>query len=307
MELGDLVGFDTDFLPSSGPSYGGDSYDHDLGQSDYQNQSEVSISYGTNNSNVSYGHQVNNQQPNYNQNFNQQHHQQQQDQYGDQHAFKEEIKEEAPEVIPVESTREYKNSKPEITISNVVCNYRCRTHLNLRDIALKTKHVIYKRDQGKIMMKIRKPNMMANIWSSGKIVCQGARSEDDAMKGARRFARILSKSGNPNVRVSNYKVVNVLGNCKLPFALDIMRFSEVNAGPKCSYEPELHPAVTFRPSNGTTIKIFSTGALTLLGRNVGLVKEALDLVYPLLYPHRKSRSDFDVDYDEEDEDIDEFH
>ena len=42
------------------------------------------------------------------------------------------------------------------------------------------------RDQGKIMMKIRKPNMMANIWSSGKIVCQGARSEDDAMKGARR-------------------------------------------------------------------------------------------------------------------------
>lgn len=47
--------------------------------------------------------------------------------------------------------------------------------------------------------------------------------------------------------------------------------------------------------------------MTLIFKNVGLVKEALDLVYPLLYPHRKSRSDFDVDYDEEDEDIDEFH
>ena len=57
----------------------------------------------------------------------------------------EEIKQEHPVEIPVESTREYKNSKPEITISNVVCNYRCRTHLNLREIALKTKHVIYKR------------------------------------------------------------------------------------------------------------------------------------------------------------------
>ena len=83
-----------DFLPSSGPSYGGggEVYDHDLGQSDYQSQSEVSISYGTNNSNVSYGHQVNNQQPNYNQNYNQHHqHNQhnQQDQYvGDQHQFK---------------------------------------------------------------------------------------------------------------------------------------------------------------------------------------------------------------------------
>ena len=55
-----------------------------------------------------------------------------------------------------------------------------------------------------------------------KLFIQGSLSSNDF-----RFARILSKSGNPNVRVSNYKVVNVLGNCKLPFALDIMRFSEV--------------------------------------------------------------------------------
>ena len=93
------------------------------------------------------------------------------------------------------------------------------------------------------MMKIRKPNMMANIWSSGKIVCQGARSEEEAKKGARRFdfeqnfifkpyfriARILYKvDPGKNVRVSNYKVVNVLGNCKLAFAVDIMEFSKVN-------------------------------------------------------------------------------
>ena len=56
-----------------------------------------------------------------------------------------------------------------------------------------------------------------------KLFIQGSLSSSNDF----RFARILSKSGNPNVRVSNYKVVNVLGNCKLPFALDIMRFSEV--------------------------------------------------------------------------------
>ena len=76
----------------------------------------------------------------------------------------EEIKEEAPEVIPVESTREYKNSKPEITISNVVCNYRCRTHLNLRDIALKTKHVIYKRYHFSTNVRQNRP---ANTETSG--------------------------------------------------------------------------------------------------------------------------------------------
>ena len=123
----------------------------------------------------------------------------------------QEVKEDPEEIALRQEEEHYMKQKPPITISNVVCNYRCRTHLNLRDIALSTKHVIYKRflytlsyveldykitvetidksdfrDQGKIMMKIRKPNMMANIWSSGKIVCQGARSEAEAMKGARR-------------------------------------------------------------------------------------------------------------------------
>lgn len=86
--------------------------------------------------------------------------------------------------------------------------------------------------------------------------------------------------------------------------------------------------MTFRPltldgkKHGTTVKIFSTGALTLLGRvrsfptvlwskfffqNVALVNEALDLVYPLMFKHKKTRSEFDVDYDDnEDDEEDEF-
>jgi len=259
------------------------------------------VSYGT--STVDYGGQ-----PSYG---NQQH------QYYEQKDFKtDEVQEEIEDYVEQEDPAEialkqeeqdFLSKKPTITISNVVCNYRCRTHLDLRNIALSTKHVIYKRDQGKVMMKIRKPNMMANIWSSGKIVCQGARSEEEAKKGARRIARILYKvDPGKNVRVSNYKVVNVLGNCKLAFAVDIMEFSKENAGPHCSYEPELHPAVTYRPANGTTTKIFSTGALTLLGRNVALVNEALDLIYPLLFKHRKTRTEFDVDCKDEDEEEDEF-
>ena len=46
-----------------------------------------------------------------------------------------------------------------------------------------------------------------------------------------RFARIIQKVGFPKVRVSNYKVVNVLGNCRLPFAIDIMQFSSVSVTP----------------------------------------------------------------------------
>lgn len=292
-------GSNIDFLTE--PSYGT--------EPSYEVKTEDSpISYGNDNNFLSYGQpqHVNifhNQHIQYNQNQNQNqqqfHHQQQNG------GFHQEVKTEPePEEVKLEDDPDFKKCKPCITISNVVSNFRCRCHLNLRLIAAKTKHVVYKRDQGKLMMKLRQPQMMANIWSSGKIVCQGAKSEQDAKKGSRTFARMIQQSGFPNVKVSNYRVVNVLGNCRVPFALDIMQFSIENSGPNLTYEPELHPAVTFRPGNGATVKIFSTGALTILGRNVEIVEKALDLSYPLLYPFRRDAPQGDVeDYNS---DIEEF-
>jgi len=292
-------GSNIDFLTE--PSYGT--------EPSYEVKTEDSpISYGNDNNFLSYGQpqHVNifhNQHIQYNQNHNQNqqqfHHQQQNG------GFHQEVKTEPePEEVKLEDDPDFKKCKPCITISNVVSNFRCRCHLNLRLIAAKTKHVVYKRDQGKLMMKLRQPQMMANIWSSGKIVCQGAKSEQDAKKGSRTFARMIQQSGFPNVKVSNYRVVNVLGNCRVPFALDIMQFSIENSGPNLTYEPELHPAVTFRPGNGATVKIFSTGALTILGRNVEIVEKALDLSYPLLYPFRRDVPQGDVeDYNS---DIEEF-
>lgn len=46
-----------------------------------------------------------------------------------------------------------------------------------------------------ITMKLRKPYTTASMWSSGKITCTGATSEDQAKVAARRFARSLQKLG----------------------------------------------------------------------------------------------------------------
>lgn len=88
----------------------------------------------------------------------------------------------------------------DIIISNVVATFKTRCHLNLRTIALEGNNVIYKPEQGvrdppsmsgptggknpasdlflflfqTVTMKLRKPRITANIWSSGKIICTGA-------------------------------------------------------------------------------------------------------------------------------------
>uniref|UniRef100_A0A3B5LAX5 TATA box-binding protein-like 1 n=1 Tax=Xiphophorus couchianus TaxID=32473 RepID=A0A3B5LAX5_9TELE len=152
----------------------------------------------------------------------------------------------------------------DIIVTNVVATFRTRCHLNLRKIALEGTNVIYKPEVGKVLMKLRKPKITASIWSSGKIICTGATSEEEAKLGARRLARCLQKLGF-KVRFSAFRVVNVLAVCSMPFAVHLVDFTKNNR-PIASYEPELHPAATYRIKNlKATVQVFSTGSLTVTG------------------------------------------
>lgn len=78
-----------------------------------------------------------------------------------------------------------------------------------------------------ILLKLRNPRVTANIWSSGKITCTGATTEDDAKRAARRVARILQKMGF-KVKFSGYRIVNVLGSCNLPFGIKIHELADLH-------------------------------------------------------------------------------
>lgn len=180
----------------------------------------------------------------------------------------------------------------DITINNVVSSFNVRCHLNLRDIALNGLNVEYRKENGMVTMKLRHPYTTASIWSSGKITCTGANSEDQAKVAARRFARQLQKLGF-NTRFKNYRVVNVLGTVTLPFAINIINFSQAHAG-RASYEPELHPGVTYKIRDPkATLKIFSTGSITITAPSVENVQRAVEHIYPLveIFQKPKSRDD----------------
>jgi transcription initiation factor TFIID TATA-box-binding protein len=130
------------------------------------------------------------------------------------------------------------------TITNVVCSFATKCHLNLRRIATRGMHVEFKKENNMVSMKLRKPQTTASMWSSGKCTCTGAQSERDAYRAARRFCRLLQKL-NFKVRLSNYRVVNVLATCVVPFHVDVIRLAEQYRA-ECSYEPELHPGATFK-------------------------------------------------------------
>ena len=59
-------------------------------------------------------------------------------------------------------------------------------------------------------------------------------SEEDAKIAGRRFARKIQKMGY-KVKFSNFRVVNVLGTCSLPFCLDIVKFSKAHKEARYEY------------------------------------------------------------------------
>ncbi|ELT90049.1 hypothetical protein CAPTEDRAFT_75203, partial [Capitella teleta] len=173
----------------------------------------------------------------------------------------------------------------DIVINNVVCSFSTRCHLNLKRIAREGNHVIYKPENGMVSMKLRKPYTTANIWSSGSITATGSTSEVDAKIAARRYCRILQKMGF-RVRFGRYRVVNVLGTCSLPFGIRISQFAQ-DHHKQCSYEPELHPGATYTMMEPrATLKLFTTGSITVTAPRVENVKLAINHIWPLVFKYR---------------------
>ncbi|KAK8757777.1 hypothetical protein V5799_004591 [Amblyomma americanum] len=81
-------------------------------------------------------------------------------------------------------------------IQNVVSTVNLGCRLNLKAIALRAWNVKYNPDHCRaLIMRIREPRTTASIFSSGKMVCAGAKSEEESRLAARKYARIIQKLG----------------------------------------------------------------------------------------------------------------
>ena len=61
-----------------------------------------------------------------------------------------------------------------------------------------------------------------------------------------------------------------------------------------SYEPELHPGVTYKIKDPkATLKIFSTGSITVTAPSVNNVQRAVEHIYPLVEQFHKPKSNDD--------------
>merc|ERR1719393_48856 len=82
------------------------------------------------------------------------------------------------------------------TLQNVVSTVNLGCKLDLKTIALQARNSEYNPKRfAAVIMRIRDPKTTALIFSSGKMVCTGAKSEKESRLAARKYARVIQKLG----------------------------------------------------------------------------------------------------------------
>eukprot|EP00047_Mylnosiga_fluctuans_P007872 m.5229 g.5229 ORF g.5229 m.5229 type:complete len:199 (-) comp1984_c0_seq1:194-790(-) len=173
-------------------------------------------------------------------------------------------------------------------IQNIVVTVNLGCELDLKNIALHARNAEYNPKRfGAVTMRIREPRTTALVFSTGKMVCTGAKSEDNAYVAARKFARIVQKLGY-KVSFKDFKVVNMVARCdvRFPIRLEGLALSHSYC---CTYEPELFPGLVYRMySPKLTFLIFVSGKIVLTGgRSREQMQEAFENLYPPLLLARK--------------------
>ena len=186
-----------------------------------------------------------------------------------------------------------KNIELEIlpNIENVVSTANLCCELNLREIALQAKNAEYNPKRfSAVIMKIKEPKTTALIFSSGRIVCLGAKNEEDSKKACRKFAKIIKSLGYPVV-FKEFTIQNIVGSADSKFKISLMKLyihliKKINSKGKSfvAYEPEQFPGLIYRMIEpNIVLLIFVSGKLVLTGGKIRKdIYQGFKKIYPLL-------------------------
>ena len=156
-------------------------------------------------------------------------------------------------------------TKPIISIANVVASATVDQKMDLNDITKKFPDVEYHPDQFPgLVFRIKSPKTATLIFTSGKMVCTGAKSEQMSKNAVKTVVEKLRKG---NIKVKKNAVVtiqNIVASINLGGRIHLEQAARTL--PRSMYEPEQFPGLIHRMLDPkTVILLFSSGKLVCTG------------------------------------------
>lgn len=172
-----------------------------------------------------------------------------------------------------------KKSRAEIKIQNIVASASLEKDIPLIKLAEALPNTEYNPEQFPgLVMRIKEPKTSALIFSSGKIVCTGAKSMTKVREAVEKIIQNVEKikvkvTRNPQIKVQNMVASGSIG---MDLNLNSLAMDLENT----EYEPEQFPGLVYKlPGTRATFLLFSNGKIVCTGtRSESKLREAVDML-----------------------------
>ncbi len=156
-------------------------------------------------------------------------------------------------------------TKPIISIENVVASASVDQKMDLNDITKNFPDVEYHPDQFPgLVFRLANPKTATLIFTSGKMVCTGSKSEALARKAVSTVVGRLRKGGIKVKKNATVDIQNIVASINLGGKIHLE--DAARTLPRSMYEPEQFPGLIHRMVDPkTVILVFSSGKLVCTG------------------------------------------
>ncbi|MCK4589229.1 MAG: TATA-box-binding protein [Nanoarchaeota archaeon] len=166
---------------------------------------------------------------------------------------------------PKQTVRE-KKEEVSIRVVNIVVSSSLEQDIPLEKMAATLSNTEYNPEQFPgLVIRIKEPKTSALIFSSGKIVCTGARSLEDVERSIEKIIKSLKKINidikiKPKITIQNIVAAGSIG-------MDLNLNSLAIKLPNTEYEPEQFPGLVYKPKGDTraTFLLFTNGKVVCTG------------------------------------------
>jgi transcription initiation factor TFIID TATA-box-binding protein len=171
-----------------------------------------------------------------------------------------------------------------INIENVVASATLNQRIDLNSIVRLFPGVEYRPEQFPgLVYRLKKPKTATLIFSSGKMVCTGAKSERQARRAIMKVVDELKRGGIVILGKPEIQIQNIVASAGLGGKIDLEKTTY--SLKRTMYEPEQFPGLIYRMDDPkVVILIFASGKLVCTGakkeaevpRAIGKLKETLE-------------------------------
>src|SRR3989339_1207237 len=170
-----------------------------------------------------------------------------------------------------------KEQKKDIEVVNIVVSTSLEHDIPLEKMAATLSNTEYNPEQfPRLVIRIREPKTSALIFSSGKVVCTGARTLEKVEESLQQIIKSLEKINikikiKPKINVQN---IVASGSVGMDLNLNVLAMKLENT----EYEPEQFPGLVYKlPQAKATFLLFSNGKIVCTGtKSEEQVNDAVD-------------------------------